>query len=397
MGLIQAAIGAIGGTLADQWVDFFTVPSDITNTSAIFPAELRGTNAGRGSNTKSSQNIITNGSKIIVPEGHALLTFEDGAITAIATQPGAYIWNTEDINSQSIFTGGGVSDALIRLSWERFKLGGRPSAQQLAFFVNLQELPNNRFGTQSDIYWDDAYLNTQVGAKTRGTYTLKIVDPILFAKAFVPATVLQNGEVFDFTDPDNAQATQLFSEVVSALAAAFSSYTNNPEHRNRITSIQQDSVGFAQSLSEAVDAAYQWRATRGLEIAKVAIVAVEYDEATKELVKTVQRADALAGSRGNVNLQASVAEGIQSAGAMEGASGILGLGIAAGSIGLSDLQQPTAAPAASPSAAPAAETTQSTSAPGDMVTRLKELKESFDLGLITEEEFAAAKSKILNS
>lgn len=390
MGLVQAAVGAIGGTFADQWVDFYTVPDDVQDTSAIFPAVLKGTNAGRGSNTRHSSNIITNGSKFIVPEGYALLTFQDGAVTSFADQSGAYIWDSKDINSQSIFTGGGFSQSLLKQSWERFKLGGIPGSQQIAVFVNLKELPNNRFGTQSEIYWDDAYLNTQVGAKTRGSYTLKIVDPILFTKAFVPATVLQNGEIFDFTQPENSQATQLFSEVVSVLAAAFSGYTNNPEHRNRISSIQQDAVGFAQSLSEAVETAYQWRTARGLQIEKVAIVAVEYDESTKELVKTVQRADALAGSRGNVNLQASVAEGIQSAGAMEGASGILGLGIAAGSIGLSDLQQSDGVPSTGE------KSSKPQGAEGELIAKLTELKELLDRGLITESDFEQAKNKLLN-
>lgn len=387
MGLVRAVAGAIGGTFADQWVDFYTVPDGVQDTSALFPAVLKGTNAGRGSNTRHSSNIITNGSKIIVPEGYALLTFQDGAITSFSEEAGAYIWDSEDVNSQSIFTGGGFAQGLIKQSWERFKFGGIPGSQQIALFVNLKELPNNRFGTQSEIYWDDAYLNTQVGAKTRGSYTLRIVDPIVFAKTFVPATVLQNGQIFDFTDPDNNQANQLFTEVVSSLASAFSLYTNNPEHRNRISSIQQDSVGFAKSLSEAVEKDYEWRTTRGLEIVKVAIVAVEYDEATKELVKTVQRADALSGSRGNVNLQASVAEGIQSAGATEGASGILGLGIAAGSIGLSDLRQ-------TPGATPSSEG-ESGQPSSSLVARLTELKESFELGLITEEEYQATKRAIL--
>ena len=36
---------------------------------------------------------------------------------------------------------------------------------------------------------------------TRGTYTLKIVDPILFVKNFVPAQYLMAGaDVFDFAD-----------------------------------------------------------------------------------------------------------------------------------------------------------------------------------------------------
>ena len=70
MGLIQAAIGALGGTLADQWKDFYTVPSGLPPTAALFAAVPQGTNAGRGSNTRGSSNIITNGSKIVVPEGY---------------------------------------------------------------------------------------------------------------------------------------------------------------------------------------------------------------------------------------------------------------------------------------------------------------------------------------
>ncbi len=84
---------------------------------------------------------------------------------------------------------------------------------------------------------------------TRGSYTLKIVDPILFVKNFVPASYLQPGKVFDFTDMDNAAAGQLFNEVVGSLAPAFSLYSNDPAKGNRITKLQQDSIGFAQSLS----------------------------------------------------------------------------------------------------------------------------------------------------
>ena len=155
--------------------------------------------------------------------------------------PGGYEWRSDDINSKSVFAGDGLVSSLIKQSWERFKFGGQPGGQQLAFFVSLKELPDNRFGTQSEIYWDDGFLNTQVGAVTRGSYTLKIIDPILFVKNFVPAKYLQPGEVFDFTDIDNAAASQLFNEVVGSLAPAFSLYTNDPGKGNRITKLQQDS------------------------------------------------------------------------------------------------------------------------------------------------------------
>lgn len=382
MGLIQAAVGAIGGTLADQWKDFYTVPAGLPPTAALFGAVAQGTNAGRGSNTRGSSNIITNGSKILIPEGYGLLLLQDGKVTAFAAEPGAYEWRSDDINSKSIFTGGGFVDSLIMQSWERFKFGGQPGSQQLALFVSLKELPDNRFGTQSEIYWDDGFLNTQVGAMTRGSYTMKIVDPILFVKNFVPASYLQGDRVFDFTDIDNAAASQLFNEVVSSLAPAFSLYTNDPGKGNRITRIQQDSLGFAKSLSAAVENAYQWQSDRGLAIVKTAIVSIEYDANTRELLKTVQRADALMGARGNSNLQASVAAGMQSAGENGGAAGMMGIGMASGMMGgIGGLQQPVA-----PAAAPAAD---------DPLAKLKKAKEMLDLGLITQADYDALKSKTL--
>lgn len=387
VGLIRASIGAIGGTLADQWKDFFTVPPSIEPTAALFPAVLMGTNAGRGSDTKASQAIITDGSKIIVPEGYGLLLFEDGELTALALDPGGYIWDSEDLNSRSVFAGDNWSTSLVKQSWERLKFGGRPGSQQLALFVTLKELPNNRFGTQSVVYWDDAYFNAQVGAATHGTYSVTIADPIVFAKQFVPATYLQTPEVFDFTDRENAAADQLFSEVVSSLAAGFSTYTNDADREHRIANIQQDSLGFAASLSQAVQNAYQWRQHRGLEISNVTILGIEYDESTKALLETVQRADALTGSRGNANLQASVAAGMESAGEDGGAEGILGLGIASGSVGLGSLMQPQA-PAAKDSGA-------AEQADQDLVSTLEGLKRALDAGLIEQAEYDAARSKAL--
>jgi len=408
MGLIQAAIGALGGSLADQWKDFYTVPEGLSPTAALFAAVPRGTNAGRGSNTKASDGVITNGTRIVVPEGYGLILMENGLITGFAAQAGGYEWHSEQLDSESIFAGDGIVSPLIKQSWERFKFGGRPGVQQAAYFVTLKELPNNRFGTQSEIYWDDAYLNAQVGAVTRGTYTLKIVDPILFVKQYLPAKYFSPGEVFDFTDVNNDAATQLFNEVVGSLAPAFSLYTNDPAKGNRITKIQQDSIGFAQSLSAAVEQNYQWKTQRGLEIVSTAIVSIEYDDNTRQLLTTVQRADALSGSRGNSNLQASVAQGIQSAGETGGAGNLFGVGMAAGQMGLGGLQQAsgtntnpvqpgTGAAAAAPAAAPADAATATAEAPatGDPMAQLQKFKEMLDAGLITQSDYDAAKAKAL--
>ena len=415
MGFIQSVKGSIGGTLADQWKDYYGPKTNVSATAGVFPGVPMGTNNGRGSNTKGSENIISNGSKIIVPEGMALITMQDGAMTGIITEPGGYEYTNDTINSKSIFAGDGLIDSLVKQSWERFKFGGIPAAQQLVFYVNLKEIPNNRFGTQSEIYWDDAYFGTQVGAVTRGTYTLKIVDPILFIKNFVPVTYLvANAPEFDFSDMDNPAGEQLFSEVVGSLSAAFSNYTNDPSKGNRMSKIQGDQIGFAQALSSAVDDAYQWKQDRGLEIVKTAILSIEYDEDTKEMMKDVKRADALSGARGNSFMQQSVARGMQAAGENGGGTGMAFMGMGMGAAGnvMGGMQQPNNQSTYQPGFGqqpqqqyqqpPQQEQPQQVqpqqdqqSQPQDPTAKLIEMKKLLDAGVLSQEEFDKIKMQLL--
>lgn len=391
MGFIKAFTGALGGTFADEWKDFYVPRGNVPATAAIFGAEKKGTDAGRGENTKGSENIITNGSKIVVPEGTALITLQDGAITGCITEPGGFIFQSNDQNSQSFLAGNGIISSTLKTSWERFKFGGIPAAEQIAIYVNLKEIPGNMFGTQSEIYWDDAYMNSQVGAITRGTYSLKIVDPILFVKNFVPADYLRpNAPVFDFADMDNVAGTQLFNEVVGSLSAAFSNYTNDPDKGNRITKIQGDQIGFANSLSQAVEEGYRWKSDRGLEIVKVAITAIEYDEDTKRLLSDIKKADALSGARGNSFMQQSVARGFQAAGENNGAAGMafMGMGINGTANTIGAFNQP-AQPIQQPTAQQASSTAE------DPYEKLTKLKQLVDANVITQEEFDEAKKKLL--
>ena len=391
MGFFKAFTGALGGTFADEWKDFYVPRGNVPATAAIFGAEKKGTDAGRGENTKGSENIITNGSKIVVPEGTALITLQDGAITGCITEPGGFIFQSNDQNSQSFLAGNGIISSTLKTSWERFKFGGIPAAEQIAIYVNLKEIPGNMFGTQSEIYWDDAYMNSQVGAITRGTYSLKIVDPILFVKNFVPADYLRpNAPVFDFADMDNVAGTQLFNEVVGSLSAAFSNYTNDPDKGNRITKIQGDQIGFANSLSQAVEEGYRWKSDRGLEIVKVAITAIEYDEDTKRLLSDVKKADALSGARGNSFMQQSVARGFQAAGENNGAAGMafMGMGINGTANTIGAFNQP-AQPIQQPTAQQASSTAE------DPYEKLTKLKQLVDANVITQEEFDEAKKKLL--
>jgi len=279
-----------------------------------------------------------------------------------------------------------------------------------------------------------------------------MVDPILFIKQFVPAKYLMpNAPTFDFADMDNDAGAQLFSEVVGSLAGAFSNYTNDPEKGNRIARIQGDSVGFGQSLAQAVEDNFQWQTGRGLLIERVVIKAIEYDEGTKALMAKVREADAMGGARANTFMQMSAARGIEAMGSNPNGGGVMGMGFmnmgmnAAGGMvqGLQQqnapanftvgqqqqpafdpmtgqplqqqqpmfdpmtgqplqqqaapqpmfdpmtgqpLQQQQPAQAEQPAAAPAAE---------DPVAKLTKMKQLLDAGVISQEEFDAAKSRVL--
>lgn len=414
MGFIQAFKGSLGGTFADQWKDFYGPAQGVSATAAVFPGYPMGVNNKRGENYKGNENVITNGSKVIVPEGTALITIQDGAITNIITEVGGYEYNTDDPNSKSIIAGDGVMGSIVKSSWEKFKFGGIPATNQLLFYVNLKEIPNNRFGTQSEIYWDDAFFGTQVGAITRGTYTLKVVDPILFIKNFVPVKYVTTGaEPFDLGDMDNEAAEQLFNEVVGSLSAAFSNYTNDPSKGNRMSKIQGDQIGFAKSLSLAVEEGYQWKTSRGLEIAKTAILAIEYDEDTKVLMSDVKKADALSGNRGNAFFQQAAARGLQSAGENGGGANMafMGLGMNAAGNMMTGTQQANTGSSYQPNFGAAqeqqnntpqqsevpqqSETPNQKQNPEDPAEKLIKMKKLLDAGVITEEEFKKMKSDLL--
>ncbi len=420
MGFLKAFASAASGSFADQWKDFYGPKQNVSPTAAVFQAVPYGQNAGRGENYKGSQNIITNGSKIVVPEGTALITLQDGQITGLIAEPGGYEYKSDDINSQSLFAGSFLSATIVQ-SFERFKFGGMPGSEQLAFYINLKEIAGNKFGTKSEIYWDDAYLNAQVGAITRGTYTLRIIDPVLFIKNVVPLHYLQAGAPeFDFSDMDNPVGQQLFDEVVGSLSAAFSNYVNDPTKGNRITKIQGDSVGFAESLSQAVEDGYQWRSNRGLEIVKSTLTAIEYDADSKQLLSDVKKADALSGARGNSFMQQSMARGMQAAGENGGGTGMafMGMGMQAGANMMQGMQQP-AQPAVNPfiniapqqpvqqpmnntmdqtqatMQQPQSTPTSNVASGTDPYEELKKAKDLLDAGIITAEDFEAKKKVLL--
>ena len=385
MGFIKAFSGALGGTFADQWLDYFE-PMAHSKTAVIFPAVKKGTNAGRGSNTKGSDNIISNGSKIIVPPNTALITVQDGKITGCVAEDGGFEYRVDDSASKSIFAGDGIVKSLVSQAWERFKFGGIPSSQQAAYYVYIGSVDNNRFGTQGPIYWVDPFLGSQAGATVRGAYTLHVQEPMTF---ILRSGYLQSSNpVLDLQDIDDSFVSTLFNDVVDSLSPAFSHYANDPTKQNSMMTLQGDQKGFTEALKNEVEANHGWLSNYGIEIEKVTIAAIEYDEQTAKNVYNSQGLDASimrAQRAGGADEFMKIATGLGIQGAGQNAEsfsymgGINGIGGVANQNAGQQEPQPQ----------------QQSQSQEDPYEKLKKLKQLLDEGVITQEDFDEQKKKLL--
>ena len=408
MGFIKAFAGSISGTFGDQWKDYYRPATIDSTTAAIIPMEKVEENAGRGVNTHGYDNIITNGSKIQVPANYALVTMQDGGITGFIAEEGGFIWQSDDPNSKSLFSGGGLLSSTIGSSWEKFKFGGIPGSEQHAFYVNLKEIAGIRFGTTEPINWYDNFFETRVGATANGTYSIKIVDPLLFIKGFVPQSYLNTmSKPYDFNDIDNESAEQLFNEFVESLSMGFTKLSVEAKTQGMDTldyvSINRSNLG--RAVDQVLEESKQWRSGRGLEVVNVAIPSLSYDQATLELLKTIQTDDAEVRKAKRMGqaygdnmagmMAAASGQAMQSAASNENGAmmGFMGMNFAQqqgnsmlGTVSGMQPQTPVQ---------PAQPMETATTNVGDDTERLLNAKKLLEAGAITQEDYDKLKSQIL--
>jgi membrane protease subunit (stomatin/prohibitin family) len=377
MGLMSAGIDAVSGTLADQWVDFLTAPA-FDEQTLVAPGVLQERNNGRGTNTRGSTNVLTDGSRIVVPENTAALVTDGGGIVSVSVEPGYFVFRNDGL--PSIFSGAGPHAGLITQAWERYRFGGEPGQQQLIYFVNLRELRNQRFGTPGPLPYKDFSL-VPAGAtqapvlrlKARGQYSVRVVDPIRFFRNFLPPNVRT------YTLADSAASSQLTQEFVTAFQAALQSLSRTMD----IASIASHGQELARALTNDDGPRGSWLERFGLEIVSVAVSAIEYDEASRELMDKYNTGVLLSGGVGNAYAQATVADAaLAMAEGGEGGAGMLGLAMGLGAIGGS-VSGLTQASVSSPEAV------------SDPVVVLGQLKTMLDQGLITPEQYAAKQDEVL--
>ena len=178
MGLIKAAAGAIGGTLADQWKDYFYCDA-IDADTLVVKGSKRGSE--RSSNTKGESNVISDGAGIAVADGQCMMIVEQGKVIELCAEPGIFTYNSG--MSPSIFSGdlkenlkGAAKDA-----WERFQFGGGVGRDQRIYYFNTKEIIGNKYGTVNPIPFkvmiDKAIgKSLPIDVRCNGEYSYKIIN-----------------------------------------------------------------------------------------------------------------------------------------------------------------------------------------------------------------------------
>ena len=353
MGLIKAAFGAAGSVLADQWREYFYCDS-MSDDVLMCKAEKR--SSKRSSNTKGSDNLITNGSVIVVNEGQAMMIVDQGQIVEFSAEPGAFTWDAS--TEGSIFYGGlgkGLKD-----SWNNFKsrftFGADTGKDQRVYYFNTKEILGNKYGTATPVPFhivdNNLGFDLDTSVRCNGEYTYQITDPIAFYKklaANVPG---------DYTR--DRLDSQLKAQFLTCLQPAFAKIS-------KLGIRYHELPGHTLELSEAMDDALTqiWSGERGISIVSVSVNSITIppeDAATlKELQKTaVLRNTGMAAAYATMSQgEAMKAAAANTAGAM---TGFMGMGMAqqAGGVNAAQLYQMAAqqeaskpAPAPAPTAAPA--------------------------------------------
>lgn len=277
MGLIKAGMGALGGTLADQWKEFFyceSMPKEVLVTKG----QKRTT--GRSSNTKGNDNIISNGSGIAVADGQCMIIVEQGKVVEVCAEPGEFTYDTS--TEPSIFSGnlGESIKETFKTVAKRFTYGGDTGKDQRIYYFNTKEILENRFGTANPIPFrvvdSKIGLDIDVSIRCSGVYSYKIVDPLLFYSNVC-------GNVEQEYSREELDST-LKTEFISALQPAFGRLSEMELRPNQIVTHNTD-------LENAMNTALseKWGTLRGLKVVSIALGSVILPDEDAELIKQAQR------------------------------------------------------------------------------------------------------------
>lgn len=308
MGIVKALTTAVSGSLADQWLEVIEAGS--MGDQTVFTSGVR---IRRGSNTKGTDNTVSDGSVIHVYPNQFMLLVDGGKIIDYTAEAGYF--TVKNSSLPSLFNGQ-FGEALNE-TFDRVRFGGRTPTSQQVFFINMQEIKGIKFGTPNPINYFDQFYNAELFLRAHGTYSIKITDPLKFFSEAVP----RNARSLEVDDIN----IQYLSEFLEALQSSINQMSADGI---RISYVASKGRELGQYMSNVLDD--QWKALRGMEIQSVGIASISYDEESKKLIHMRNQGAMLSDpSVREGYVQGAVARGMEAAGSNSNGSlaGFMGMGM----------------------------------------------------------------------
>ena len=373
MGIIEAFNGAISSTFADQWKDIITV-DHFKELEVVRPGEWRG--VVHNSN-KYTNGIITNGSKIYIPQNTAAIIYKDDGIEEVITKPGGYIYNSGE---KSLLNGDGIWELVVKTIEGRFTYGGIASDTRKVAFLNLRELGGIKFGTKGPLMYHDKYYDVDLEIIFHGVFTLKIVRPTIFVDNYLPVNVM------NYNLYDQAAKSQLVSEVLEAVLSSVNSLSSDV----RISEIPGMSQKLTREIINCSNRIRQWENRFGLKVIDIALESIELTEESRKLVQKYSESkmgvaayENISELAGNIAYKQAIGTGIKEHGLGDGGAGlIMGMNITKELAPKIDEET--------------SKKNESRMDINEQIETLKKLKELLDSGILTQQEFENKKKEIMN-
>lgn len=276
MGLLKALMGSVGGTLADQWKEYFycdSMPED------VLAVKGKKRVSGRSAN-RENDNIITNGSVIAVADGQAMMIVDQGKVVEFTAEPGEF---TYDASSEPTIFCGDLGTSIMetfKTVGKRFTFGGEKAKDQRVYYFNLKELVGSKYGTPSPVPFRvvdrNIGLDWEISVRCFGEYSFHICDPLLFYTNVC-------GNITEDYTRDRLEG-QMKTELLTALQPAFARIS---DMGIRYSSLPAHTMELADILNQVLSK--KWRELRGIEIVSFGVSSIKASEEDEKMLKDMQR------------------------------------------------------------------------------------------------------------
>ena len=275
-GALNAGLGAAGNVLANQWKEFIYCDSIPDDTLMV---KGRKQVSGKSSNTKGEDNVITNGSGIVVNDGQCMIIIENGKVVEVCAEPGKFTYDTS--LAPSIFAGS-FGQSLIdsfKMLGQQFTYGGQAGNDQRVYYFNTKVIMGNKYGTPAPVPFrlvdSKIFLDLDITIRLNAIYSYRLVDPLLFYTK-IAGNVNDTFKAADIEQQLKSEISGKLNTALGKLSAMEIRYNELPLHTEEMS----------EALKEQLH--QKWVVEKGIELVSFDVNSANTTEENEKLIRDAQ-------------------------------------------------------------------------------------------------------------